>query len=391
MKKILCTSLCIAALAACSTGCGIIEDMLEKPDTSNFTYMKGNVDYAYFYDRDEDRDKVGESDVAAALVSAVLSGVFEDNYIDVSTFCVKDMTAGFSLYNGNFRDNPSAKIGFVIEVNAITADDFENEDYKVYTLTKTISLAITYGQHWKVGTPVGEYSYIDLNDYDGGFDGYKQGINEGIKNGWYNKFADDDYFDKGRLASKFQTIYQDYLEHQSASGSAADSGSNSVGWYQVYQDVLMGAQEEMSDSDYYRSYYLPDINSDGIPELVLHLGHDITSASYVVYAYTDGTLHECGAADGSIQIGDSDSEKIRIVSENSENILSADSKTTYISFCYNGYQHTNYFRMTMDYQLELAPYYDSGDEKLDTYDIPGEQMESSDIADLALLQKVAGQ
>lgn len=386
MKRFIGAALCSAFLLTTATGCGIIESLLEGPDISGYSYMDGTVDYAYFYDRDEDVEKISESDVAAALVAAVLSGVFEDNYIDVSTFSVTDLAPGYSLYSGDNRDQPSAVIGCEIEVTAISADDFNNEKYHPYTLTKTIELTITYGQHWKVGSPVGDYKYIKLSDYDGGFDGYKQGLKEGARYGWFNIFANEDDFDINNLSSKFQTIYQDY-QTQNHTGSSASDGGNVSDWYQAYQTLLEQYQDLTSESDYYRQYYLPDINRDGIPDLVLHLGTYITETTYHVFTFADGTLHECGNCSEKNGI---EPEKIQTATVESETILSEDSSTTYFSLCYHGYQRTRYFRMTMDYQLECEDYSSKSDGQ-EVYDIPGEQLESCDIASLDLLNKAAGQ
>lgn len=170
-------------------------------------------------------------------------------------------------------------------------------------------------------------------------------------------------------------------------GSSASDGGNVSDWYQAYQTLLEQYQDLTSESDYYRQYYLPDINRDGIPDLVLHLGTDITETTYHVFTFADGTLHECGNCSEKNGI---EPEKIQTATVESETILSEDSSTTYFSLCYHGYQRTRYFRMTMDYQLECEDYSSKSDGQ-EVYDIPGEQLESCDIASLDLLNKAAGQ
>ena len=156
-------------------------------------------------------------------------------------------------------------------------------------------------------------------------------------------------------------------------------------WYERYHEVLIEYQNEISDDFLFREYSIGDLNRDGIPELIIHIGNDISNAEYDVFTYDKGELIGCGAFNGNVQTDNENEDVIRRISEKSITAISIDGDSAYLSFCYNGYQHTSNIKMTKDYKLEMYDYYDSGNEKLEDYNIPGKKLKECDISSLELL------
>ena len=158
--------------------------------------------------------------------------------------------------------------------------------------------------------------------------------------------------------------------------------------YELYNDVLVEYKDKTSKDFMFREYLIGDLNRDGIPELIIHIGNDLSNAEYDVFTYDDGELIGCGALNGSIQVNNDDEAAIKRISKEAITAFSIDSDSAYISFCYNGYQHTSHIVMTKDYQLEIDDYYDSGSELLEEYDIPGKTLKECDISSTDLLDSI---
>ncbi len=154
----------------------------------------------------------------------------------------------------------------------------------------------------------------------------------------------------------------------------------------TYREVLNACNQEDSENNFtYREYYITDINNDGIPELIIHIGRNIKDAEYIIYTYKDNKVYECGVSGGNLSIEDEDEEKLERLSKESQAIVTKGDDCIYISFCYAGYQHTSAIKLNDDLLLEVSNYYDSGSEKLSDYNIPGETLKSSDFLDTNLL------
>ncbi len=198
-----------------------------------------------------------------------------------------------------------------------------------------------------------------------------------IKVDYYAENIDIEYLNK-MLSEKFE----EYVIN--TSGNTENFDNNTI--EDNYMEVLNACNQEDTENNFtYREYYITDINNDGIPELIIHIGRNIKNAEYIIYTYKDNKIYDCGVSGGNVSIEDEDEEKLERLSRESQEIVTKGDDCIYISFCYTGYQHTSEIKLNDDLLLEVSNYYDSGDESLFDYDIPGEPLESADFLNDNLL------
>lgn len=297
---------------------------------------------------------------------------FDNTEVDLSTIKINKLG---NVYKPNYSDFNARFCGIEIEFKKKNSDDVETTSFLL------IVEGGMYGLHKPVKTPKG---VTDTTVSIDGVDKFVESLSLMLKSGGEKSKINVDYYGSTIDIDYLNKMFSEKIEKDITSDNIENFNNNTI--EDNYREILNACNQEDTENNFtYREYYITDINNDGIPELIIHIGRNIKDAEYIIYTYKDNNSYECGVSGGILNIEDENEEKLERLSRESQEIITKGDNCIYISFCYAGYQHTSEIKLKDNLLLDISDYYDSGSEKLSDYNIPGDVIVNADFSDTDLL------